>query len=962
MQNVFLSYSSQDHEAVDLLAHDLSQQGVSYWRDQERLYAGQRSPKELGVAIGARDCVLLVWSKHSAASYYVEMEWCTGIALKKAILPFRLDDTPLPEILRSIQTADLRSPNALQSVLTFLRTTPTSSDACRTSTVLEELNAITATDPKEVVETARTRFVQRGWVIQNIFQGPVTVYQGPVYVTPPQPPDSNLVTLRKRVKSDWIEGILANSLHGVVQLELGKQSYNRAIDDPWKEVIELENESVQPLPSNKRIIEIFNKAGGFLLILGDPGSGKTSTLLELTSDLIASAEIDPSKPVPVVLNLSTWKESDISLNNWIVGELRSKYYVGNRLSEDWLKKSRLLLMLDGLDEVKSNARASCVAAINAFLEEYTPAGIVVSCRFTEYEVLPIRLRFKAAIKVLPLTTDQIDQYVAAPGLEAVRTAVQADAQLRELAQSPLVLNIMVLAYKDEKSGDALIETGVTRDQRHKNLMDRYIAKMFKRKGSEAKQPYKHETVIHNLSWLALHLVEQSQTVFLIESLQPDWLTGRAAWMFYWIGTRIILALAYALIIGFVYELGWIGPKLPLGPELLLASSLGVITLATATGLIDGQLYRRKRKRNNKSKTRFVFRWGFVLRWLLYSGVFLLTTLMYSLFTFREMNLVVSACVIYMAPVLSYLSIRRDAIGDIQTGAFGWSWTRAERGFFSGVNVLLTGLVFAPIVLPLMLDVKYNSPIMAGVLGTCTALIVFLVGSYLWRRFRRANEGYSVVSRMGYVSYAVRLILSLSVSCLVMLGAYYLSSNDLLNLVIVGVLIGFPFLTIFYVAAVPALFSGILPSAVESTAVPNQGIIMTLRHALLSSFLVLVIGLAMISSPSAFLSREPLAFLSRDMVISKMFLSYLLIAVGIVGLWYGGSVVRHFWLRTILWYQGHIPRQFSHFLDYTASLIFLQKVGGGYVFIHRLVMEHFASLKGGTPKFLSSPALEITTNQ
>src|SRR5262249_37226727 len=191
MQNVFLSYSSQDHAAVDLLAHDLSQQGVSYWRDQERLYAGQRSPKELGVAIGARDCVLLVWSKHSAASYYVEMEWCTGIALKKAILPFRLDDTPLPEILRSIQTADLRSPNALQSVLTFLRTTPTSSDAGGPPRGQEKINPKPATDPKEVVKTARPRFVQRGGVIKNFFRGPFPFYQGPVYVTPPQPPDSN---------------------------------------------------------------------------------------------------------------------------------------------------------------------------------------------------------------------------------------------------------------------------------------------------------------------------------------------------------------------------------------------------------------------------------------------------------------------------------------------------------------------------------------------------------------------------------------------------------------------------------------------------------------------------------------------------------------------------------------------------------------------------------------------------
>jgi hypothetical protein len=37
MHKVFLSYSSQDKQAVDQLAHELSRQGISYWRDQDRL-------------------------------------------------------------------------------------------------------------------------------------------------------------------------------------------------------------------------------------------------------------------------------------------------------------------------------------------------------------------------------------------------------------------------------------------------------------------------------------------------------------------------------------------------------------------------------------------------------------------------------------------------------------------------------------------------------------------------------------------------------------------------------------------------------------------------------------------------------------------------------------------------------------------------------------------------------------
>ena len=50
------------------------------------------------------------------------------------------------------------------------------------------------------------------------------------------------------------------------------------------------------------------------------------------------------------------------------------------------------------------------------------------------------------------------------------------------------------------------------------------------------------------------------------------------------------------------------------------------------------------------------------------------------------------------------------------------------------------------------------------------------------------------------------------------------------------------------------------------------------------------------------------------------------------------------LRFILWRNGYIPRNYADFLDYAAERIFLRKVGGGYIFIHRMLMEYFASLE------------------
>jgi len=42
-------------------------------------------------------------------------------------------------------------------------------------------------------------------------------------------------------------------------------------------------------------------------------------------------------------------------------------------------------------------------------------------------------------------------------------------------------------------------------------------------------------------------------------------------------------------------------------------------------------------------------------------------------------------------------------------------------------------------------------------------------------------------------------------------------------------------------------------------------------------------------------------------------------------------------------KGYTPFSFIKFLDHCAKLILLKKVGGGYIFIHRMLLEYFAEL-------------------
>jgi len=64
---------------------------------------------------------------------------------------------------------------------------------------------------------------------------------------------------------------------------------------------------------------------------------------------------------------------------------------------------------------------------------------------------------------------------------------------------------------------------------------------------------------------------------------------------------------------------------------------------------------------------------------------------------------------------------------------------------------------------------------------------------------------------------------------------------------------------------------------------------------------------------------------------------------IVSLLTGGKdLIQHLTLRLILRQQGLIPRNYAHFLEYTAQRKLIHRIGGQYRFLHDSLRKHFAS--------------------
>jgi len=381
----------------------------------------------------------------------------------------------------------------------------------------------------------------------------------------PSPPSTVSRTHRqrliKRIRTDWIKGVLEPSLYQAVLMTLGLHKQPDALINPWRLTIQEMNHPVRSLPEGTHIIQVYDEADGELLILGEPGAGKTTLLLELARDLLERAEEEPSHPVPAVFNLSLWVKERQPLVIWLAEELHTKYGLSREVATSWINNDQVIILLDGLDEVASESRSECVRAINMYQRVHDLVSIVVCSRSVEYFSLAKRLLLQQAVTIQPLTSEQIETCLSQMGeqVNMVRHILRDDLWLRELTTTPLMLSILISAFqgksveglpvavplspvqfgqatadlqaaycrllevqqKTPEARQALIAVQTASEQllvagrfaaRRRYLFATYTERMLHRRSPGA---YTSKQTLHWLSWLAKTMTMNDQMVFSV---------------------------------------------------------------------------------------------------------------------------------------------------------------------------------------------------------------------------------------------------------------------------------------------------------------------------------------------------------------------------------------------------------------------------------------------------------------
>ena len=148
-----------------------------------------------------------------------------------------------------------------------------------------------------------------------------------------------------------------------------------------------------------------------------------------------------------------------------------------------------------------------------------------------------------------------------------------------------------------------------------------------------------------------------------------------------------------------------------------------------------------------------------------------------------------------------------------------------------------------------------------------------------------------------------------------------------------------------------LYGGLTVKELARRSAVNEGMRRSVRSALISALgggLVAGFAIGAVSwvaaiqrsdflPPHIRLHIEPV-----DMLIAGL---YVALPLGVVaGLVRGGlASLQHLALCLLLWRNDLAPWRYVALLDHATERIFLRKVGGGYIFIHRLLQDYFADL-------------------
>jgi nucleoside-triphosphatase THEP1 len=196
-----------------------------------------------------------------------------------------------------------------------------------------------------------------------------------------------------------------------------------------------------------------------LMILGQPGAGKSTFLRKIGLEALKgkSGQIQ-GEIIPVLLELKQFTTNEVNIYNIIEQEFIScQLPLAKEFTNQLLRRGKLLLLLDGLDEVPNKNFELVIDKIQEFVKEYKQNKFVISCRTAAYRQK--FQNFKEFI-IADFNDQQIQQFIKnwfysqvdkqLGTAEKCWNKIKNQKATKELARTPLLLTFLCLEYDESQ--------------------------------------------------------------------------------------------------------------------------------------------------------------------------------------------------------------------------------------------------------------------------------------------------------------------------------------------------------------------------------------------------------------------------------------------------------------------------------------------------------------------------------
>jgi len=232
-------------------------------------------------------------------------------------------------------------------------------------------------------------------------------------------------------------------------------------------------------------VDLFAQAAAThrLLVLGGPGTGKTTLMKSLVTSVLKGRvrEEELRDRIPVFVVLRNLAKREHTVEQAVVAAFADHHFPGaEKFIESALEHGRLLVILDGLDEVGAG-RDFVAEQIRKFCEYDDQRGprrnrLFVTCREHSYRTRDLQGVIPEVVRVEPFANHHMRVFLQGWPAHKGRTAsklyglIQDDPQIRDICRNPLLLTILTGLYLDTDN----FELPSSRERFYKDAVDELL--------------------------------------------------------------------------------------------------------------------------------------------------------------------------------------------------------------------------------------------------------------------------------------------------------------------------------------------------------------------------------------------------------------------------------------------------------------------------------------------------------